>query len=139
MYLRGLGVPLDFKEAAKWYMKAADQDIPAAEYNLAIMYEEGQGVAQDNSEAFNWCTKAAEGGDADAQNELAGMYEDGVGVAQELVRAHMWYTLATTSKSVQEDASKSLARIAGRMTAQQLTQAQEMARRCLASQYKDCK
>ncbi len=34
MYARGLGVPLDYAEAAKWFRKAADQGDPKGKENL---------------------------------------------------------------------------------------------------------
>jgi len=47
MYYKGLGVPQDYKEAAKWTRLAAEQGIPLAQFNLGFMYDHGQGVLQD--------------------------------------------------------------------------------------------
>ena len=61
----------DFKEAAKWYRKAAEQGHVSAQYNLGYMYHSGKGVTQDYGEAVKWYRKAAEQGEAEAQYSLA--------------------------------------------------------------------
>ncbi|MDE5832523.1 MAG: sel1 repeat family protein [Desulfovibrio sp.] len=53
LYEHGLGVARNYKEALKWYRKAAKCGHPYAQYNLAVMYESGGGVALN-------CKKAAE-------------------------------------------------------------------------------
>ena len=63
MYSIGDGVPQDYKEAAKWFTKAAEQGYANAQYSLGVMYRDGDGVPQDYKEAVKWYTKAAEQGD----------------------------------------------------------------------------
>ena len=70
MYANGSGVEQDFKEAVKWFRKAAHQGYARAQYNLGGMYRDGLGVEQDLKEAVKWYQKAAEQGNADAQNFL---------------------------------------------------------------------
>ncbi len=43
-----------YAEAAEWYRKAAEQGVPTAQNNLAVLYAEGQGVAQDYVAAHMW-------------------------------------------------------------------------------------
>ena len=74
MYDTGVGVPQDYKEAVKWYTKAAEQGDVDAQNNLGAMFDNGEGVVQDYKEAFKWFTKAAEQGDVDAQYNLGDMY-----------------------------------------------------------------
>ncbi len=69
-----LGAPKDYKEAAKWYRKAAEQGDADAQFRLGVMYHEGEGVSQDYTEAAKWSRKAAEQGDASAQINLGVMY-----------------------------------------------------------------
>lgn len=64
------GVEKDFKEAVKWYRKAAEQGDDDAQYNLGVMYENGQGVEKDDKKAVKWYRKAAEQGDEDAKVAL---------------------------------------------------------------------
>jgi TPR repeat protein len=61
------GVPKDPVEAMKWFRKAADQNHPAAQYNLAVGYERGDGVAKYEVEAYKWYRLAAKQGDRKAQ------------------------------------------------------------------------
>ena len=90
MYNRGMGVEQDFKEAVKWYRKAAEQGNAVAQYNLGQMYREGQGVEQDFKEAVKWYRKAAEQGDVDAQYNLGVMYATGRGVEKDEEEAIKW-------------------------------------------------
>ena len=51
MYTLGNGVPLDKKEAAKWYRMAADQGHAGAQFSLGLMYTYGKGVPEDSKGA----------------------------------------------------------------------------------------
>jgi len=57
-----------YKEAVKWYQKAADQGDSDALNNLGIMYENGQGVEKDRQKAYDLYKKAAEEGNVYAIN-----------------------------------------------------------------------
>ena len=94
MYANGDGLEQDFKEAAKWYQKAADQGDADAQYNLGLMYDNGQGVGQDFKEAAKWYQKAADQGDAYPQFHLGWMYANGQGVEQDFKEAFKWYQKA---------------------------------------------
>ena len=61
-------MPQDYREALKWYRKAADQGNAAAQRNLAVMFGEGLGVPQDYAEALKWFRRAAEQNDAAAES-----------------------------------------------------------------------
>ena len=148
MYANGQGVPQDYAEAVKWYRKAAEQGDATAQSNLGVMYEKGQGVPQDYAEAVKWWRKAAaEQGNAFAQSNLGTMYANGRGVPQNYVQAHVWFNLAAANaRSIWGlgdaidfyDAVKNRDIVAGKMTPAQIAQAQEMARKCQASNYKKC-
>jgi len=76
MYDKGQGVIQDYKQAAKWYLKAAEQGNVRAQYNLAVMYSMGQGVIQSSNNSYIWNAIAAANGhekaihnrDIDAKN-----------------------------------------------------------------------
>ena len=70
MYNNGQGVAQDYKEALKWYTKAAEQGIAKAQNNLGVMYVKGQGVAQDYKSAHMWFNIAAANGASNALKEL---------------------------------------------------------------------
>ena len=59
---KGIGTALAPDEAVKWFRKAADQDCPAAFYELGVCYENGEGVERDLVEAETWYRKAVDGG-----------------------------------------------------------------------------
>lgn len=59
-YMQGICVDQDYKKAFQWFEKAAQKDIPAAQYNLAILYQYGCGVEKDLDKYRFWMTKAAQ-------------------------------------------------------------------------------
>jgi TPR repeat protein len=71
MYNKGEGVEWNFKEAAKWYRKAAEQGNAIAQSNLGFKYERGQGVEQNNLIAYAWRNIAATNGDQNAKKGLS--------------------------------------------------------------------
>ncbi|WP_279480969.1 tetratricopeptide repeat protein [Aureimonas sp. SK2] len=66
IYGRGLGVPRDETEAARWYGVAAKAGVPEAQFRYAMLLIEGRAVAPDDATARD-LMKAA----ADAGNPLA--------------------------------------------------------------------
>ena len=139
MFKHGRGVVQDLKEAANWVRLAADQGDASAQYALGVMYHYGRGVVQDHKEAAKWFRLVAAQGDADsaeAQFHLGDMYKDGLGVVQNYVQAHMWYNLSAANGY--PDVFKQRDEVATKMTSAQIAQAQEMAQRCQASNYKNC-
>ena len=71
------GVAKDYKDAVKWYRKAADQGNAHGQCQLGHCYRDGEGVAQDYEEAVKWWRKAADQGHADGQYNLGHCYGDG--------------------------------------------------------------
>jgi uncharacterized protein len=106
MFRKGLGVPQDPAEAAKWLRKSADLGLARAQTNLGAMYAVGEGVPQSRAEAMKWTKAAAEQGDARAQYVLGLMYCDGHGDPQDLVQAHMWLNLAAAQGLRQAGAAR---------------------------------
>jgi TPR repeat protein len=139
-YEKGQGVPQDYQEAVKWYSLAAAQEDEWAQTRLGSIYAEGKGVPQDYQEAVKWYRLAAAQGYAPAQSSLGLAYEKGRGVPQDFVRAYVWFTLAAAglSDDAEDTAIKNRDRMASKMTAGQIGTAQEMARRCQKSQFKNC-
>ncbi len=93
-YNNGQGVKQDYKEAVKWYRKAAEQGHAEAQYKLGFMYENGRGVVQSDKDAAIWYRKAADQGDVYAQLNLAQMYEYGQGVQKNKKEAVKLYRLS---------------------------------------------
>lgn len=78
----------------------------------------------------------AEQGNADAENNLGAMYYNGQGVLQDNVYAHIWWSIAASNGA--GDAVKNRDIIAKRMTAADISKAQELARVCVRKKYKGC-
>ena len=140
MYEHGQGVAHDYREARHWVRLAAEQGNALAQTFLGIAYGEGRGVIQDFQEALKWTRLAAEQGQAAAQLYLGFMYEEGIGVAQNNQRAYMWSDIAA-SKHGDDAILRAINqrdRIAKHLTAAQRLLAQQMARQCEASGFKNC-
>ncbi|MCZ6876991.1 MAG: tetratricopeptide repeat protein [Acidobacteria bacterium] len=116
-------------DIAEW-MKRAEQGDADAQYRLGVMYNEGQEVPQDYKEAVRWWRAAAEQGLASSQNNLGVMYDEGRGVPQDYIQAHMWYNLAASDLTGdhRERSVKNRDELAAKMTAQQIAEAQRLAR-----------
>jgi TPR repeat protein len=136
MYHKGQGVDQDFHAAVQWFQSAAAQGAVNAQVNLGVMYANGDGISQDFKEAMKWFRLAAVQGDTLAQFSLGLMYERADGVPQDFVRGHMWFIVAAAQGNAA--ASKSRDDLSKVMTKEQITEAQAMARKCEASNYKQC-
>lgn len=66
MYFEGFGVKENYKQAAKWWAKAADQGSASAQYNLANLYVQGKGVPKDKEKAKELYLAAAKQGHKEA-------------------------------------------------------------------------
>jgi hypothetical protein len=88
-----------WKKAAEWYRKAAEQGDVAGEIHLGDSYRDGRGVPRDQAQAAQWYQKAAEQGDAGAQGMLAMMYAFGQGLPQSDVDAYFWLDVAASVES----------------------------------------
>ena len=64
------------------------------------------------------------------------MYEQEEGVALDLVRTYVWYELTAFNGSKQSQTRRNLMETA--MSAEQITQAKALARRCRDSNYQEC-
>ena len=94
MYANGRGVTKDYAEAAKWFLKSAEQGNAFAQVNLGFMYANGLGVTKNYVKAVKWYLKAAEQGDAVTQVSLGNMYANGQGVTKNYAEALKWYLKA---------------------------------------------
>ena len=79
---------------------------------------------------------AADQGDAWAQVWVGVMYENGQGVTQDYIRAHMWLNISASSGYKNAESNRDI--VAKKMSQTQIEKAQEMARRCQSSNFKNC-
>jgi uncharacterized protein len=143
MYRNGEGVQPDTQEAVKWFRKAAEQGSFLAQSDMGRRYSYGWGVLKDEREGVKWFRKVAEQGDSSSQHALGARYEMGWGfwgISKDFIRAHMWYSVAVAgmSGSAKKMVMKDRDHVASRMTAEQIEKAQEMARRCQETKFKEC-
>lgn len=75
--------------AIRWYTKAANQGLPAAQFQLAVMI-----VNADPEKAMVWFKKAGEQDYVPAQSELGQRYLNGIGVAADDQQAMHWFKRA---------------------------------------------
>lgn len=90
-YWYGHIVPLNYKEAVKWYIKSANKRCAKAEFNLYVCYNKGTGVARDMEKAMFWLKKAAKHNDSGAQDILATHYLLGTNIKRNRSYANIWF------------------------------------------------
>ena len=129
MYHEGLGIPQVYTESVKWFRKAAEQGLSAAQLKLGLMYERGQGEPQDYAMAQFWYAKAAEQDYASAQYNLGVFFGNGMGVPEDYVQAHMWFNLAAARGHEKARAQRDI--VAEKMAPADISKAQAMAREWL--------
>lgn len=91
------GAARDRAQAFKWYLKAAELDCVASQFNLGHMYRNGTGTKQDMLKSLEWFERAADLGDAESQFMAAEMHSGVAGVPKNNVRAYLWYKIAYTT------------------------------------------
>lgn len=79
IYNQGRGQPMDNKQAAVWYGKAAAQGHRAAQFSLGNLYLEGDGVPKDEVKAVQLYRQSADQGFPHAEFHLGLAYEFGWG------------------------------------------------------------
>jgi TPR repeat protein len=90
----------------------------------------------DYAPAIRLFRPLAEQGNAKAQSALGVMYRRGQGVARNSVRAFLWFSRAAARGDARAEAE--LREVSQTMTAEELSQAREMAQACEASNYRSC-
>lgn len=89
------GVPKDYEQAAKWYIKSSKQGNARAQWELAYLYFHGWGVPKNSAEGEKWLRKSADLGYANSQYDLGNHYYSGSdGVPVNKTEGVKWYRLA---------------------------------------------
>ncbi len=76
--------------AARWWGKAAEHGVAAAQFNLGLLLHDGEGVPIDRRQAALWYGKAAAQGMAQAQLNLGVMLGIGDGIEKNEVKGAEW-------------------------------------------------
>jgi hypothetical protein len=134
MYYHGEGVLENYKTAAKWSTLAAEQGNAQAQFFLAVMFLKGEGVLENHKTAYRWAKLAAAQKHADAQMVLGHLAL----LDWDTIHAYMWLSLAIYNGADKDEASESKDAIKELMTPTDVDMAQQMASRCLESNYTDC-
>ena len=100
------------------------------------MYNNGEGAPQDYKEAIRLYTLAAKQGNARAQYNRGVMAANGWGVLADYIIAHMWYNIA--SSNGYEKGAENREDLRKRMTPEDISKAEAMARACYDSNYEKC-
>ena len=136
MFNNGLGMTRNPNKAQYWFTMSAERGDAYSQYSLGRMYEEGDGVQKNYKKAISWYKLAADQGHAEAQFRLADLYHMGQGTLQDNVMAHMWTNLSAAQGY--DDAPAFREYLAKLMTPKQIAEARDLARKCLARNYKGC-
>ena len=107
-FYKGLCGPVNYKEAAKWFTKAAEQQDEftmntkviqncckhSAQYYLGFMYYYGQGVEVDYDKALRFLREAVDKGGNEGYAVIGDAYREGHGVEQNYGAACECYSKA---------------------------------------------
>ncbi len=152
MYRDGDGFPASKEKFIQLLTKAAQLGHREAQFRLGRQYEHGDGVIQNATEAFNWGKKAAEQGHTIAQLRMSLAYLSGEGVTRDPLKAHMWLNIGLSAGDYSSEYEMSRDEfsqwkksgrdlydtINNELSPSQIAKAQEMARECVAKNYKGC-
>lgn len=122
--------------SARYFRMAADQGNPDAQFSLGLAYEQGLGVPVNLTEAGRLFRLAAKQGHSGAQNNLGLLYSKGEGVIRSYGKAYMWTMIAAMTGNASASDNRDIMR--EHLTAQQREQTEQMAQRCVESQYVTC-
>ncbi|KAF9141962.1 hypothetical protein BGX30_003717 [Mortierella sp. GBA39] len=108
MFMKGLGVPQDYKAAMYWLNEAAEQRNDNAQFLIGNLYGAGQGVPKSYFLAREWYLRAANLGHVEAQNMMGLQHEIGLDMPRNLELALEWYVKAARQGHVgaKESAAK---------------------------------
>jgi len=81
----------DIAGAAALIRRAAEQNVPAAQYRYSKLLERGEGVDQDPVAARQWTRRAADSGHRRAMHNLGSMYFTGLGGEENIEEAFRWF------------------------------------------------
>ena len=111
------------------------------------------GLQKDEKTAFSYYHASAKRGYSDAQYNLGIRFASGIGVKPSLTLSNMWFKIVINSEEflhqgsieksnlnlfTKKDGEMILELIAKAISAQNVNQAKQLARQCVANDYSDC-
>ena len=136
LYFYGSGVEQNQREAVGWFRQAARQGLAEAQYMLGLALHEGQGTSPDSRAALEWFHKAAVQGHVGGQLMSAMVYLGGDHGKPEPFKAHVWADVAHSNGN--NDASLVRDYASYKLGRNEIAQAKEQAKACLATAYRNC-
>jgi len=124
-YKQGVGVPVDSKKAASYFLQGAERGNLYAAFEIAECYFNGKVIGQDFKEAARWYRFAATRGHYQASIRLGSLYFVGAGVSPDLVEAFAWIYPAASEPIMDEAAGQYGLTMIAKMTKAQVRQAVE--------------
>lgn len=95
LYSRGTHVSLDRREAAAWYLKAADSGDVSSQFVVGCLYSRGDGIECDLQRAVRYFEASAQKGNIEAAFNLGVLYTNEVDATQNRSQAKFWFQLAS--------------------------------------------
>lgn len=96
-YLLGRGVKQNDEKAFYYFSKAAAENDPFAQNEVAYLYASGKGTQRDYKKAFQYYQKAANRGLASAQYNLALLFMHGLGTKVDKKMAAEWLSKSSAN------------------------------------------
>jgi len=90
-FAEGRGVPVNLREAAHWFARAASRGLAPAQFRYASMLEKGLGVKKDLGRARQLYLAAAAKGHGKAMHNLAVLYAEGTDGKPDYSAAVKWF------------------------------------------------
>jgi len=97
-YYDGLGVDVDYVEAARYHLLAANQGNMDAQFHLGLQHEQGHGVTKSLSESLQWFIASADNGHPEAQYRSGSIFGNHTLPTYEPDKAVHYFHLASENK-----------------------------------------
>jgi len=105
---------------------------------LGDIYFYGNEAPKNYKESFKWHTLAAKQGLKASQSSLGFAYYNGWGVEKDMVMAYAWWSLGSIGQNQPID-KENLQNLERSLTANEIERAQEIAKRCLDTNFQSCR
>lgn len=126
MLLQGWGGPVDSVAAIRWYGKAAEDDVPYAQYSVGYLLMTDELIGINPTEARMWFLRAANNGLDAARYNLGDLYYHGNGVEVDHITAYAWW-MASDAADNNPVVQQRLKAMAESFTLQELQVAEQLA------------
>ena len=136
LYYSGYGVKKNYKEAFKYFRKAAEQNLADSRYMLGLMYHQGQGVPMDYKFAKYWYLLSAKQGYANSQFMYAFMLQAGELEDPDPFKALIWSTVAGKNGKLDNADVGDQAKL--QLEDEEIAKALQLADICVDSNYTTC-